>query len=183
MDNVTIGKRIRHRWTDLFKLVAELESYPGFVPCCQRVKVFSRKADGPDKTVIVSRMTVGLSALQVSYANRTVADRAAREIRVDAIDGPLRHLRVVWKFNPDGEEWTDIAFTVNYEFSSPILGAVASRVFDSMFRDIVDAFERRADQVFGRAERQTRTSGPRRIGSAETRRQPIDCDGAHTSGL
>ena len=150
MDNVTIRKRIRHRWTDLFKLVAELESYPGFVPCCQRVKVLSRKADGPDKTVIVSRMTVGLSALQVTYANRTVADLAARQIRVDAIDGPLRHLRVVWTFNPDGEEWTDVAFTVNYEFSSPILGAVASRVFDSMFRDIVDAFERRADEVFGR---------------------------------
>lgn len=167
MDNVRIRKRIRHRWADLFKLVAELESYPSFVPCCRRVKVFSRNADGPDKTVIISRMTVGLSALQVSYANRTVADRTARQIRVNAIDGPLRHLRVVWKFNPDGEEWTEIAFAVTYEFSSPILGAVASRVFDSMFRDIVDAFERRADQVFGRAERRIPASVQRRFGSAE----------------
>jgi coenzyme Q-binding protein COQ10 len=167
MDYLTIRKRIRHRWADLFNLVAELKSYPNFVPCCQRVRVFSRKADGPDKTVIISRMTVGLSALQVSYANRTVADLAAREIRVDAIDGPLRHLRVVWKFNPDGEEWTEIAFAVTYEFSSPILGALASRMFDSMFRDIVDAFERRADHVFGRAESQIRTSTPRSFGSVE----------------
>jgi coenzyme Q-binding protein COQ10 len=167
MDNVKIRKRIRHRWADLFKLVAEIESYPRFVPCCRRVRVFSRKVDGPDRTVLISRMTVGLSALQVSYANRTVADLTAREIRVDAIDGPFCHLRVVWKFTPDGDEWTEIEFAVTYEFSSAILGALASRMFDAMFRDIVDAFERRADQVFGRAERQIRTTGPRRIGSAE----------------
>jgi coenzyme Q-binding protein COQ10 len=148
---VAAVRRIRHRWTDLFDLVLDLERYPAFVPHCRAVKVFSRKAAGAGRTVIDSRMSVGLSALEVSYANRTVGDVAARRIEVDALDGPLSRLHVVWAFEPDGEDWTEVTFSVDYAFSSALLAAVASRVFDAMFADILGAFERRADRLFGAA--------------------------------
>jgi coenzyme Q-binding protein COQ10 len=142
-------RRLRHRWTDLFRLVSELEKYPEFVPACQRTRVLNRKANGPDRTIIVSRMTVGYGAARVSYANRTVADLAKRQIRVNAIDGPLRRLDVLWTFQADGsEEATDVAFATSYEFSNPVLAALATGVFESMFRQILTAFERRADQLF-----------------------------------
>jgi coenzyme Q-binding protein COQ10 len=147
MGSLKTRKRIHHPWADLFDLVADIESYPKFVPCCQRTQIVARKADGADRTVIVSRMTVGLSALHVSYANRTIADRKERQISVEAIDGPLRYLKVVWTFNPDGDEWTGVEFTVKYEFSSPMLALLASGIFDSMFRQILDAFEKRVDQL------------------------------------
>ncbi len=150
MGNLTIRKRIRHHWSDLFGLVADLESYPKFVPCCQATKVMARKGDGTDKTVIMSRMTVGVSALHVSYANRTVADLQQRRITVESLDGPLRHLRAVWEFTPDGDEWTNVSFAVSYEFSSPMLAVLASGIFESMFRQILDAFEQRANQLFRR---------------------------------
>ena len=145
-----ITKRIGHRWADLFKLVLDMESYPAFVPHCRQVTVLSRRAEDAAKTVIVSRMTVGLAALEVSYSNRAIGDAAARLIEVEAIDGPLRYLRVVWRFNPDGDDRTEIDFSVDFEFSNLILAAVASRVFSSMFGEMVDAFERRADRLFGR---------------------------------
>jgi coenzyme Q-binding protein COQ10 len=142
-------RRLRHRWTDLFQLVAALEKYPEFVPACQRTRVLSRTADGPDRTIIVSRMTVGYGAARVSYANRTVADLAKRQVTVNAIDGPLRRLDVLWTFQPDGSgATTEVGFAVTYEFSNPILAALATGVFDSMFRQILAAFERRADQLF-----------------------------------
>src|SRR5215204_2155548 len=104
-------RRIRHNWSDLFGLVADIESYPKFVPCCQATKVLARTGDGTHTTVIVSRMTVGVSALHVSYANRTLADLRERRITVESVDGPLRHLRAVWEFTPDGYEWTNVSFT------------------------------------------------------------------------
>jgi coenzyme Q-binding protein COQ10 len=149
MPQVKITKRVAHRWDDLFKLVLDVESYPGFVPHCRQVKLLSRTENSAD-TIIVSRMTVGLSALQVSYANRTNGDFAARTIKVEAIDGPLRQLRAVWRFHPEKDDRTRIDFSADFEFSSVILAAVASRVFSSMFGAIVNAFERRADHVFGR---------------------------------
>jgi coenzyme Q-binding protein COQ10 len=166
MGSIQIRKRLHHHWVDLFQLVAELERYPEFVPCCQRTKVLLRKADGPDKTVIVSRMTVGVSALHVSYANRTTANLPERQIKVQAVDGPLRRLDVTWTFNPDGDTATDVAFSVSYEFSSPMLGILASGMFDTMFRQIMDAFEKRADQLFRRSGRRTRKAAPAGIETA-----------------
>jgi coenzyme Q-binding protein COQ10 len=147
---VTVVRRFRHRWTDLFGLVLDLEHYPAFVPHCRAVKVYTRTAPAAGATVIVSRMTVGVAAFDVSYANRTVGDAAARKIEVEALDGPLSRLHVVWTFEPDGEDWTRVGFSVDYAFNSPILAAVACRVFDAMFAEIIGAFERRADRLFGR---------------------------------
>jgi coenzyme Q-binding protein COQ10 len=146
-----IAKRIGHPWEDLFNLVLDLELYPAFVPHCRDVQLISRKLDDFGRTIIVSRMTVGLSALQVSYVNRTVGDFGERQIRVDSLDGPVRYLAVVWKFNPEGNYCTKVEFSASYEFSNPILTAVASRLLHSMSSEIVTAFERRADRFFKQA--------------------------------
>lgn len=140
-------KRVRHRWRELFDLVLDLEGYPAFVPHCRAVKVLARRIDDRDRSIIVSRMTVGVAGLDVSYANRTIGDVAARRIEVAALDGPLRRLDVLWTFEPDGEEWTRVGFCVDYAFDSAILSAVASRAFDAMFGEILAAFERRADRL------------------------------------
>jgi ribosome-associated toxin RatA of RatAB toxin-antitoxin module len=67
---------------------------------------------------------------------------------------------VLWTFEPDGEECTNVGFSVDYAFDSTILSAVASRAFGATFGEICAAFERRADRLFTRtgkrAERATR---------------------------
>jgi coenzyme Q-binding protein COQ10 len=147
---VAVVRRIHHRWADLYGLVLDLERYPAFVPGCRAVKVYSRVAAPAGRTVIVSRMTLGVAGFDVSYANRTTGDADARRITVQALDGPLRRLDVLWTFEPDGEDWTRVAFSVDYAFDSAILSALASRAFAAMFREILTAFERRADRLFAR---------------------------------
>jgi coenzyme Q-binding protein COQ10 len=151
MTYVRITRRVSHRWADLFLLVLDVESYPTFLPHCCRVELLSRRGEATKETVIISRMTVGLSALQLSYANRTDADFARRTIRVEACDGPFQDLTVVWRFHPEGDDCTRVDFSANFELSGMGLAAVASRILSPMFRDIVTAFERRADLVFGHA--------------------------------
>ena len=144
-------RRLHHRWNDLYDLVLDLERYPAFVPGCRAVKVYSRAAAPPARTVIVSRMTVGVAGFDVSYASRTTGDPVARRIQVKALDGPLRRLDALWTFEPDGEEWTSVGFSVDYAFDSAILSAVASRAFAAMFGEICAVFERRAERLFSRA--------------------------------
>src|SRR6478609_9560265 len=110
MPHVRTTKQLDHRWTDLFALVLDLKDYPNFVPHCRAVKLIRRCTDAAGRTIIVSRMSVGVSALQLSYANRTTADPAARRIEVEALDGPLRRLAVVWRFEPLEEERTRVDF-------------------------------------------------------------------------
>jgi coenzyme Q-binding protein COQ10 len=149
--DLAAARRIRHRWIDLYDLVLDLERYPDFVPRCRAVKVYSRDEASSGCTVIVSRMTVGIAGFDVSYANRTTGDAVARRITVTALDGPLRELNVLWTFEPNGEEWTRVGFSVDYAFESAILEAVAARAFDAMFGEILTAFERRANRLYGPA--------------------------------
>jgi coenzyme Q-binding protein COQ10 len=144
----TVTKRVEHSWLDLFQLVLDVESYPSFVPYCRDVRLLSRRSETPTRTVIVSRMTVGLPPLRVSYANRTTGDRATRRIEVSSIDGPLRSLNAVWRFDPETERRCNVTFLVDYQFSSLILETLASRMFSGMFSQILHAFERRADELF-----------------------------------
>jgi len=147
MTSVQTTKLIGYPWSDLFDLVLDVKSYPQFVPHCHDVRLLSRKTSEPGTTVIVSRMTVGFSAFEVGYSNRTTGDAIGRKISIDATDGPLRYLTALWRFVPQDETHTRVHFSVSYEFSNPVLAVVASRVFAAMFGRILDAFERRADRL------------------------------------
>ncbi len=145
---VNISKRMDHPWLDLFELVLDVESYPSFVPHCRDVRLLAHKVEAPGRTIIVSRMIVGFSMLEIGYANRTIGDTSRRRIDVEALDGPLRYLKATWSFVPENDQHSTVGFLVDYEFRSHVLSAIASRVFSSMFADIVNAFERRANQLF-----------------------------------
>jgi ribosome-associated toxin RatA of RatAB toxin-antitoxin module len=97
-------KFVGYPWSDLFNLVLDVKSYPEFVPRCREVRLLSHLMTEPGVTIIVSRMTVGFSAFEVSYANWTTAGR----------------------FEPLDEDHTQLHFLVDYEFSNPLLAAVAS---------------------------------------------------------
>ena len=104
MTSVQTTKLVAHPWSDLFNLVLDVKSYPQFVPHCRDVRLLSRKTREPGMTVIVSRMTVGFSAFEVGYSNRTTGDASGRKISIDAVDGPLRYLSALWRFEPQDED-------------------------------------------------------------------------------
>jgi len=148
MTSVQTGKIVNYPWSDLFDLVLDVQSYPEFVPRCREVRLLSRRVKEPGVTIIISRMTVGFLAFEIGYSNRTTGDSIRRRINVEALDGPMRYLNVVWSFEPRDEDHTQVHFSVSYEFSNPLLAAVASRVFGAMFSEILNAFERRAARLF-----------------------------------
>lgn len=153
MPHIHTTRLLTHPWRDLFDLVLDVKSYPQFVPHCRALRVLSCHNDASGKTVILSRMTVGFSALEVSYANRTVADTTARRIDIVASDGPLRYLRALWRFEPHVETYTCVHFSADYEFNSRLLTAIVSRAFAAMLAEIPAAFERRATLLLPTAVR------------------------------
>ncbi|WP_146101660.1 type II toxin-antitoxin system RatA family toxin [Rhodopila globiformis] len=144
MRTIAIHRTIGHDWTEMFALVLDIERYPQFVPGCTHERILARREIRPGCSEIISRMTVGMAPLQFSYTNRTLGDQEARRITVDSTDGPLRDLQVTWQFNPLGPARTRIDFSAKYEFHNPIVARLAAGAFDSLFRRIIDAFERRA---------------------------------------
>lgn len=143
-------RRVNHPPDQMFALVADVESYPEFLPMCEALTVRSKKQrDGV--TVLVADMTVGYKAIRETFTSQVVLKPAELAIDVRYIDGPFRFLQNRWQFVPADGSRTDVHFFIEYEFKSRMLGMLMGAMFDRAFRMFSEAFERRADKVYGRA--------------------------------
>ncbi len=149
MPQLSTTRRVQHAAIDMFDLVADVEHYPEFVPLCQSLKVRMRSPQG-DRHIIVADMTVAYKLIRETFTSRVTLDRPNLEILVEYLEGPFRRLNNRWKFRPVAERVSDVEFFIAYEFRSRALGLLMGSVFDAAFRRFAAAFERRADQVYGR---------------------------------
>lgn len=137
----------------MFDLVADVESYPQFLPLCRGLRVRGRK-ENEGKLVLVADMEVGYKAIRETFTSRVACEYAALEILVEYIDGPFKHLENRWGFRDIHESSACIIdFRISYEFKSRALGLLMGNMFDVAFHKFVDAFEKRADIVYGRGSR------------------------------
>ena len=134
----------------MFDLVVDMEKYPAFVPLCSALKVRSRTAKGEGVTVVIAAMTVAYKMIQQTFVTRDTLDRPNLKILVEYLDGPFSHLQNRWVFHPTGENSCEVEFFIDYEFKSRMLAMVMGAMFDTAFRKFAVAFEKRADEVYGR---------------------------------
>jgi coenzyme Q-binding protein COQ10 len=137
----------------MFQLVADVEKYPGFVPLCQSLRVRRRTPAGEGVEVLVADMTVAYKVIRETFTSRVVLNRPDLIIDVDYLDGPFRYLENRWQFRAVDDTSSDVVFRIDYEFRSRTLGLLMGAMFDAAFRRFAEAFEQRADLVYGRALR------------------------------
>jgi coenzyme Q-binding protein COQ10 len=134
----------------MFDLVADIESYPEFVPLCDEMRVRSRTEKGEGVTIMVAAMTVAYKMIRQTFTSRVTLDRPNFKILVEYLDGPFRHMQNRWIFHPAGERSCDVEFFIDYEFKSRTLALLMGAMFDTVFRRMAAAFVERADHVYGR---------------------------------
>ncbi len=149
MPSFHTSRRVKHPATDMFALVADVEQYPKFVPLCQALRVLRREHAGTHETVI-ARMTVAYKLFTESYTSKVVLKPAESAILVDYLDGPFRRLHNRWTFTPIDDAASQIGFYLDYEFKSRAYQLLMGAVFDRAFRTFADAFEARADTIYGK---------------------------------
>jgi coenzyme Q-binding protein COQ10 len=143
-------RRVRHSAVEMFDLVADAEKYPDFVPLCSALKVRSRTDKGAGVTVLVADMTVAYKVIRQTFTSRVTLDRPNLKIAVEYVDGPFKSMHNRWAFRDAGERSCDVEFFIDYEFRSRTLSMLMGAMFDTAFRKFSAAFEKRADEVYGR---------------------------------
>jgi coenzyme Q-binding protein COQ10 len=148
MPQYETARRVRHSPEEMFALVADVERYPEFLPMCEALAIRSRRErDGV--TLLVAYMTVGYKAIRETFTSQVVLKPAESRIDVKYVDGPFKYLANRWLFTQAEAGSSEIHFFIDYEFKSRILGALMGAMFDRAFRMFAEAFEKRADQVYG----------------------------------
>ena len=151
-------RRVHHSADEMFALVADVEKYPEFLPLCQQLNVRSRRErDG--KTLLVANMTVAYKMVRETFSTQVLLKPDERRIDVKYVEGPFRYLDNRWDFVPVGEDACDVKFDIEYEFKSRTLGLLMGSMFDYAFRRFAEAFEARADVIYGDGARSAQSAG------------------------
>jgi len=158
MPQFSTRRRVRHSAADMFDLVADIERYPEFVPLCRSLRVLRRTTeDGRD--IVVAEMTIAYKLIRETFTSRVTIERDRLQILVEYLDGPFSRMENRWQFHPlegigEGEacegEACEVEFFIAYEFRSRAFGLLMGALFDAAFRRFAAAFERRADEVYGK---------------------------------
>jgi ribosome-associated toxin RatA of RatAB toxin-antitoxin module len=137
---------VEHSAAQIYALVEDIEAYPRFLPWCVAARIEERAAAGTRAT-----LTVGVPGLRQSFTtlNRS---RPGEAIDLSLVQGPFRRFAAAWRFTPLSEQASRVEFSLEYDFSSRALAKLLEPLFDRIADTMVDAFTRRAAEVYGRAE-------------------------------
>jgi coenzyme Q-binding protein COQ10 len=136
----------------LFALVADIESYPEFLPWCLAARNRKREK-ASDGEIVWSDLVVGFRLIRERFTSKVTltpgGDADDPRIDVEYVDGPLKFLRNHWVFVPHGDGGCEIDFYVEFEFRSRIFEKMIGALFHEAVSRMVGAFEKRADALYG----------------------------------
>jgi ribosome-associated toxin RatA of RatAB toxin-antitoxin module len=127
----------------MFGLVEAVEDYPKFLPWCGGATVLHR-----DEHITRAAILINYHGIRQGFTTEN-AKRAPSEMLIRLVEGPFRSLDGSWRFTGLAGRGCKVELCLRYEFSSRILGKLVGPVFNHIADTLVDAFARRAEQVYG----------------------------------
>ena len=144
MTTISKSALVPYSPAEMFKLVSDIEAYPEFLPWCSAASVLERGVDEVRATIELSKGGVDKA---FTTCNRIQRDKM---IEMRLVEGPFRHLEGFWRFTPLGNDGCKVSLDMEFEFSSRMLGMVVGPVFSQVANSLVDSFQKRAVDVYGK---------------------------------
>lgn len=134
---------IEYSVEQMFALVDKVEDYPKFLPWCNKTDLKFR-----DDGKTVATLYINYHSVKSHFTTEN-EKLTGSSMHIRLVDGPFRQLEGHWRFKPLGDTACKIEFALSYEFSSKVFEKVIGPVFTHIANTFVDAFVRRAGQVYG----------------------------------
>ncbi|KAA9008895.1 type II toxin-antitoxin system RatA family toxin [Histidinibacterium aquaticum] len=131
----------------MYDLVADVESYPEFLPWTAAARVRSTEEQG-EKVVKIADLVISFRVFREKFGSRVTLWPEKRVIDTEYIDGPFRYMESRWRFEED-PGGCRVSFDVDFEFKNRLLQGAAGMFFNEAMQRIVRAFERRANALYG----------------------------------
>lgn len=135
---------------EMFKLVADVPSYPSFLPWCSHARVLAEDSGG-----MTAEVGIHFGGIRQNFTTRNTHQGMER-IHLQLVDGPFSELEGEWRFIALGPNTGDgsgqacrVELRLNYGFDNAALAMLVGPVFDKIAGNLVDAFVKRAEQVYG----------------------------------
>ena len=131
---------------EMYQLVTDVASYSQFLPWCDHTKVLETHADG-----VTAEVGISFGGIRQAFTTRNTHIEPSR-VDIKMQSGPFSKLEGHWHFHALGngtQRATKVELVLYYGFDNAALAALVGPVFDRIAASLVDAFVKRAQQVYG----------------------------------
>jgi ribosome-associated toxin RatA of RatAB toxin-antitoxin module len=132
-----------HSSERMYSIVNDVASYPAFLPWCSDALIVSQ---GEREMVAMLGISKGVVRQQFTTRNSFVEHN---EIKMELVDGPFRYLKGVWQFKPLETTACKVMLTLDFDFDSQLAKAALASICNQAANTMVDAFCKRANEVYG----------------------------------
>ena len=133
----------------MFDLVADIESYPQFLPWNSAARIRSRETRPDGSEEVAADLVISFKVFRERFGSRVTLFPDQKRIDTRYLDGPFTHLHSEWTFKDRPQGGCEVCFFVDFEFRNAILRRVIGVVFGEAMHRIVRAFEDRARALYG----------------------------------
>ncbi len=139
-------RALPYKAQQMYDLVADVASYPQFLPWCSAARIRSREAQD-EAEVMLADLVISFKVFRERFGSRVVLHPTDMSIDTEYLDGPFKFLKSTWDFK-DTEDGCEVSFFVDFEFKNAILQGIIGVVFNEAMHRIVRAFESRAAELY-----------------------------------
>ena len=152
MPNHRDSRNLPYSARQMHDLVADIESYPQFLPwnSAARIRTRTTRPDGAEE--IAADLVISFKVFRERFGSRVVLwpeQDGVWKIDTEYLDGPFKYMRSGWSFKDRPEGGCHVEFFVDFEFKNAILQRLIGVVFHEAMSRIVRAFEDRARKLHG----------------------------------
>ena len=132
----------------MYDLVADVASYPQFLPWCAAARIRSRTPEGTAE-VMAADLVISFKVFRERFGSRVTLFADDMRIDTEYLDGPFKYMKSDWQFEDAEGGGCTVSFFVDFEFRNAVLQGIIGIVFNEAMQRIVRAFEQRAQALYG----------------------------------
>ena len=129
---------------EMYALVADVPAYPKFLPWCGGARLVQEEPG-----VVEAAIAIAYKGVNKTFVTRNQL-LPNESIEMKLIEGPFRYLHGLWRFTALDERACKIEFEIEFEAANRVVGAALNPVFNSIANHMVDAFHKRAIELYGK---------------------------------
>jgi ribosome-associated toxin RatA of RatAB toxin-antitoxin module len=143
---MTVVKRtalVTYSQEQMYRLVDDVDAYADFLPWCKKSQVIER-----NETEVVGQLEISKSGITKTFATRNTLHPVGK-IEIALENGPFKRLDGHWIFHNIQDQGTKIELELEFEFEKNWMGKMLNKLFSSIADNLLDAFCKRAEQLYG----------------------------------
>lgn len=142
MTRISRSALVLHTAEQMFDLVNDVRRYPEFLQGCESTHVIDESED-----FIEARLTLAKAGFEQSFTTRNELSRP-EAMKISLVEGPFSKFTGTWHFQKLSDEACKVTLELEFEMASRIAGAAMGALFKQVAGMMVDAFVKRAKEIY-----------------------------------